>query len=201
MGILQEMPRGPIRTWYEEHDQGEQLERLKMGTSLTDSGHYFDNKTGFFFRPHKVAQEDLGQTCLDIIFPRPTDIHYHKGVVEMVRVLSGSGKVYTFDSYKDHKPKYWMSSNMQPSSITHLTLPRHENATEAYEKLLDDNDVVFYEKNHTVLEADEVHAFIPDKNEHLQIRLICSGILHDDNEHVLKRFDHYIWPFSDHTKK
>ncbi|MBW3011236.1 cupin domain-containing protein [Candidatus Woesearchaeota archaeon] len=72
------LPKGHVRDWLRaEYD-----------------GYTWNKEAGLLLRqdfPDGIL-ENLGQTVLDIIFPRPSDLHHHEDVDEAVLVLDGSGE-------------------------------------------------------------------------------------------------------------
>ena len=54
----------------------------------------FDPTSGLFIRPFfEKINEKLKQTIVQVVFPRPTDIHYHEDIDEYIMVLRGRGKM------------------------------------------------------------------------------------------------------------
>lgn len=54
----------------------------------------FDPNSGLFLRQPFTEEQtaQMGRTIVDIILLRPTDLHYHKDVDEIIRVRSGEGR-------------------------------------------------------------------------------------------------------------
>jgi len=83
-----------VRAWYQENISSlfdVFLENAK------EKGYVMDRKSGLFIKPgfSSEIQERLGHTSIYIIFPRPTDLHYHEDVDEAIHVIDGTGMFYT----------------------------------------------------------------------------------------------------------
>ncbi len=149
-----------IKKWYKEN-----LDSTFLGIIVwkaNRNGYVLDNKSGLLFR--NVYSDEiikrLNYTIIDIIFPRPIDLHYHKDVDEAFRVLNGEGVFCMHDSVENtlHKGKQ-----------------------------------LFVPKN-------VLHSFMPNKDDFLEIRVACSGILDPAQEVCEKRFDEFQ-PWLDYYKQ
>ena len=55
-------------------------------------GFSFDPKSGLLFRGFSDETiEKIERTIIDIVFPRPVDLHYHKDVDEAIYIVKGNG--------------------------------------------------------------------------------------------------------------
>lgn len=92
--VVDKIENAHIREWFRKNVQTRVLENIV--NQFTKQGYELDPQTGLMFRdlfPEKILQE-LGSTVVDIVFTRPTDVHYHEDVNEAVYVLSGKGIFY-----------------------------------------------------------------------------------------------------------
>ena len=81
-----------IREWYNENTAPNFLDNVAV--SIQGGGYSFDPKSGLFIKPlfEKIVDK-LNQTIVQVVFPRPTDIHYHEDIDESIMVLRGRGKM------------------------------------------------------------------------------------------------------------
>jgi len=126
-------------------------------------GYRLDKRSGFLLRElynDQNAIEKIGRTILDIVFTRPTNIHHHTDVEEAIHMESGEGLLYLFDKNTQKFEKYKLDA----------TIP----------------DIV---KSIKYIPVGIPHCFDTDVHNPLEIRLVCTGILKDENEITLRRFD------------
>jgi len=88
MGFIDLLEKGPVRDWYIEHwDSG----RLDHTMELSVKERYvLDRSSGLFIRDYK----GVGHTVIDILTPRPVDLHYHEDVGEAIAITGGQGFLY-----------------------------------------------------------------------------------------------------------
>ncbi len=93
--IIERIKDGPIKKWYRNNVNLNFLNTLV--TESEEDGYILDPNSGLLIR--KVYSDEimknLGYTIVDIIFPRPVDLHHHEDVDEALRVVGGSGILYT----------------------------------------------------------------------------------------------------------
>lgn len=82
---------GPAQEWYKRNNQGLDLDCWSGG--FEQAGYLLDPKSGLLTRPHFDEKTTglLGYTLIDLVFLRPTDLHYHPRMEEGIRVLGGGG--------------------------------------------------------------------------------------------------------------
>lgn len=150
--MLRRMGEGDVKEWYKKHMTIYLFNRIV--NEAADRGYELDPKSGLLIK--QVYPEDiiknLGHTVVDIIFPRPTDLHFHKDVDEAIYIEYGSGSMYI----------------QEKKSFKIINLYR--------------GSTVFIPRN-------RLHAFRPDKENALEVRLECSGILDPKKEICKERFD------------
>jgi len=93
-----------VKKWY-ENDRFVNLNSVQneIGpeyTFLTDEGIFIG----------QALSEDI--TKVKLVFPRPTDIHYHTDITENFKVISGIGSLFTFYSL-NNKLVSWLPSKME----------------------------------------------------------------------------------------
>ena len=154
MGFINRLKEEHVREWYLKHSHLGVLEDL--ADRVEEQGYALDTKSGLFVKPHfgEVITEELGYTIVDIIFPRPSNYHFHTDVGEAIRVLNGSGAIivgndgdYTSSDFG----KGWQ----------------------------------------TIVYSNQHHAFRPDRERFLEIRVCCTGILDPKKEVTVTRFDEF----------
>ena len=84
---------GPVQEWYRKYMDSNYLNYTV--SEAEKNGYILDPKSGLLIRGiFNVIADQLPYTLLDIIFPRPVDLHHHEDVNEALRVLRGSGYIY-----------------------------------------------------------------------------------------------------------
>jgi len=105
--MVYEIIRDPdVRKWYEENINPDVFEI--WFNDFKKRNYNFDSNSGLFFKqffPDSIIQK-LNHTDINIIFPRPVDIHYHTDVGEALSVLAGSGKLYLKKENENEWKKY-----------------------------------------------------------------------------------------------
>ncbi len=120
-----------IREWYQRNL--DPLFLRKLVEEAEKEGYSFDTNSGLLFR--KVYSDSvikrLGYTVLDIIFPRHTDLHYHKDVDEAIKVVKGEGFAYVEDEdYVSIEVIHQGSEIYIPKKTLHLFSPFENNCLE-----------------------------------------------------------------------
>lgn len=92
--LITETENASVRKWFEENSESATLKRIS--DTARDKGYTYDPKAGLFFRQvyNDSTLKKLGYTVLDILFPRPADVHYHTDMGEAIRVVDGVGFYY-----------------------------------------------------------------------------------------------------------
>ncbi len=83
-----------VQAWYKEHINEDFLYNLRE--KAEEQGFCFDPDSGLIIRkPYdKEIEQKLDRTIIDIIFPRPTDLHLHQDFGEAFYVEDGSGVLF-----------------------------------------------------------------------------------------------------------
>nr|MBA4405348.1 hypothetical protein [Nanoarchaeum sp.] len=84
VNVVDRIVEGAVKRWYQINSDPALLNMIVRNAE--EEGYVLDPNSGLLFRD--VNSEELS---IDIIFPRPTDFHYHKDVHENIEVLSGKG--------------------------------------------------------------------------------------------------------------
>ncbi|MBU4124125.1 MAG: hypothetical protein KKI14_01520, partial [Nanoarchaeota archaeon] len=93
--IIESMPDGSIKKYFNKHwSRTHSLANIIH--DCEQDGYNFDKEAGMLFKPRKIAEEELNKTCLDIVFLRPSTLHYHPDVIELVKYKSGAGQLHEF---------------------------------------------------------------------------------------------------------
>jgi len=93
--VIELMEDGPVKNWYKNNVNPSFLNQLVEKNE--SHGYKLDTKSGLLFKSpysNEVIKR-LGYTVVDIIFPRPVDLHHHEDVDEALRVVEGMGVLYT----------------------------------------------------------------------------------------------------------
>lgn len=110
----------------------------------------------------------MDRTILDIVFARPVDLHYHEDVGEKLSVVSGNGALILGNEFGESKERFC------PALII------GNEFGESEEKFCSGSEVY--------IPVNKVHSFRPDKNDFLEIRVDCTGILDPNKEVCVQRF-------------
>jgi hypothetical protein len=153
------LENGPIKEWYIKNSQVERL--YKFAKIVEPYGYTLDPKSGLLFA-HPFSDDiirTLGYTVLQIIFPRPTDLHYHPDVAEAISTLSGKGKLF-----KQTHPIH----TLFPKEFKYETLTQGKSS---------------------IIPVNTPHAFVPSDGEYLEILLNCTANLDTQKEVTVRTFD------------
>lgn len=130
--MTMELEDGPVKAWYVKTSKLDSL--YSLARKMLPSGYVLDKKSGLlvkelFCEPTTV---NLGHTTVAIIFPRPTDLHYHPDVDEAISVVGGSGMVYTRDDRGVEKRQryYPVSDGFIPRNVPHSIRPYNSDFVE-----------------------------------------------------------------------
>jgi len=105
-----------VREWYSSHVNSSFLKN--MIDHAENDGYNLDTESGLLTREpfSKETTNVLGYTALDIIFLRPTDLHYHKDVDEAIFVEDGKGLVvfedFDYDTIKVFRNKLYRGKSI-----------------------------------------------------------------------------------------
>jgi len=91
INVIDRIEPGPVQEWYRNNSDTNSLNRIVSDAEV--DGYSLNPKSGLLFRKVYSDQtiERLGYTILDIVFPRPVDLHFHEDVDEALNVLNGEG--------------------------------------------------------------------------------------------------------------
>ncbi len=99
-GLVNSITNEKVKLWYLENQE---ISSFLDIVAASIEGYSFDTKSGLFVKPvFKKINGKLKQTLVQVVFPRPTDIHYHEDVDEAVKVIQGYANVLVEDQ-KDIK--------------------------------------------------------------------------------------------------
>jgi len=90
---------GPVRDWFLKTPERAANFRL-ICQKYFCKGYNLDNKSGFLLRTPCVADgytEPPSNTVLDIVFTKPSDLHYHTDAGELIYAKSGKGYLYLYN--------------------------------------------------------------------------------------------------------
>lgn len=88
--IFEKIQNKRIKNWYEKNFDPALLSFLI--NDYQDKGFILDPESGLLFRSFSdKTTEKIGRTVLEIVFPRPVDLHYHKDVDEALYITDGKG--------------------------------------------------------------------------------------------------------------
>lgn len=168
--LLNSIANKKVKDWYNKHIDSASF--FSIVNNAKQRGYNLDPNSGLFFRfPYSEETiNKIGRTIIDIIFPRPTDFHYHEDVDEALYVVSGEGAFCGKGAFHINQSK------------------------EEYSKLgeigieLSKGDEIYIPKK-------VVHTLGPHLDDSLEIRLVCSGIFDPKKEVCISPFDEYaFWP-------
>lgn len=167
--IINTLKDGPIKKWYENNITSFMFD-FEVNRAI-ERGYNLDTKSGLLFRGVYSNQiiKQLGNTIIDILFLRPVDLHHHEDVHEALKVIDGKGDLYM----------------CKGNSAGGLVIGN-------WEETLYQGKEVYIPKNWS-------HSFRPNKEDFLEIRVACSGILDPSKEVCEKRFDEFE-PWIDYYK-
>ena len=119
-----ELEDGPVKSWYVEHSQLDEL--YSLAERREPFGYILDPKSGLLFK--KLYSDEtiqrLGYTVLGIIFPRPTDLHYHPDVDEAISVVRGAGLLFTrSDNFPNIESLFPNKNFLIPKNTPHAFKP------------------------------------------------------------------------------
>lgn len=122
--MLTELEEGPVKNWYVKHSRLDEL--YSLAESSASSGYTLDPISGLLFR--KLFSDEtikkLGHTVLGIIFPRPTDLHYHPDVNEAISVIKGRGLLFTrLGNSPDTETLFPDKNFLIPKNVPHAFRP------------------------------------------------------------------------------
>ena len=90
--IINRIENERIRRWYEKN-----WDAVILNSLIEDyekDGFSFDSESGLLFRGFSDKTiRNIGRTIIDIVFPRPVDLHYHKDVDEAIYIVKGNGLI------------------------------------------------------------------------------------------------------------
>ncbi len=91
--VLDKIEDERIRRWYRNTTNLDFLNELV--NRAEQIGYKLDTKSGLLIREIYFDEIiKIHSTAMDIIFPRPVDLHHHEDVDETLLILDGSGKLY-----------------------------------------------------------------------------------------------------------
>ena len=92
--VLDRIDNKEVLEWYQSNVAYNFLNELV--NNAEQKGYSLDPNSGLLFRKPFSDEtiKKLGVTVLDIIFPRPTDFHYHEDISEAISVTDGKGSLY-----------------------------------------------------------------------------------------------------------
>ena len=140
--------------WYKENLELSTL--LRTTDYAYSQGYTFDPGSGLFIR-YPFSEEDIvriGRTIVDVIFLRPSDLHYHKDVDEVIRFRGGEG--------------WWLKGLNR-----RILKDENSNMADLY------------------VPSCAVHQFISKRGSHLELEVVCSGILNPAEEVCVMPFHEY----------
>lgn len=167
LDFINQLDEGSVKEWYKKNIIPEKM--FDLSQVALYKGYKLDPKSGLYFRnPWEMwdidPTKETKRTITDIFFMRPSNIHFHSDIVELVRVIGGKGYL--------SKGHYLHHEN--------LLLPEKDSLQEIPTTYL---TTIHLAKN-------EVHGFSPDKETgFLEINLICSRILDPEAEICVEKFD------------
>ena len=101
----------PLGKWYHNNVPTPQLERLYEHFKTK---RYYLDKSGFMFRNPIKNNCKEKVTCSDVVFTRPTDLHYHEDVTQHFVALSGAADFFIVDYSTGIRnlEKHWILSDV-----------------------------------------------------------------------------------------
>jgi mannose-6-phosphate isomerase-like protein (cupin superfamily) len=165
VNAIRHIGNGPVRDWYLTHVDHRTFH--DWVTKYNKEGYTLNLENGLMVRkPSDTTTMD--RTILDIVFPRPVDLHYHTDVSERLSVVSGKGALIVGNQFGESEER------LCPALII------GNEFGESEEKFCSGSKVY--------IPVNEVHSFRPDKNNFLEIRVECTGILDPTKEVCVQRF-------------
>lgn len=160
VNVIDKIQEGPVKDWYAKFYPTNLLNWVAQ--ELEGKGYELIEGAGIWKRDNintGLARE-AGFTFIDLAFPRPVDLHYHRDVKEVLYVHHGNGKLMYYECEPDKMLK-------KPSSMGDI---------KSGDKIL--------------VPVNRPHSFRPDKyGGILEMTIVCSGLLDDRQEVQMKRFD------------
>lgn len=172
MPIVKTVIDKPYRKWYKRNVDPDEMGNL---VEYFQKKGYILDSSGFMLRseyPKKINPK-TNQTTLDIIFTRPTDLHYHRDVSEFVTVLSGKAELerHQFQGIEKYANPDFSKYDMSEPELD-----------------------IIEKRDWFISPPGEFHGYKPirtksDMPPYLEIALICTGILNPEKEVCVERFD------------
>lgn len=163
-----------VRNWYENNINPSVLNYTV--DSSEEKGYKLDPRSGLLIRNVYTDKtiKNLGHTIVDIIFPRPVDLHHHEDIDEALYIIDGKGEGRII--IQTHHIQTYPTKGIKIEEIT-----------------LCSGKELYIPKGFS-------HTFRPEKDNFLEIRLACSGILDSKKEICERKFDEYE-PWVEYYKK
>lgn len=94
---IERLEDGPVKEWYKNNIDVFIL--YTIVNQAEQNGYTLDPKSGLLIRNvySDTIIKNLGYTIVDIIFPRPVDLHHHEDVDEALRIVDGEGVLHRYE--------------------------------------------------------------------------------------------------------
>ncbi|UCD03690.1 MAG: hypothetical protein JSW73_04080 [Candidatus Woesearchaeota archaeon] len=128
-----------IEEWYKENTKPGFLDQVVKDNK--SNGYVLDKDSGLLIKQLHTPEEleELGYTERDIIFPRPTDYHFHPDVDETLTLLSGKGFSFEGELYDLSKSPPTLvcfgglvKKTVIPKEIKHMIIPKKGTTLELH---------------------------------------------------------------------
>ena len=124
INVIDRIEPGPVQEWYRNNSDTNSLNRIVSDAEA--DGYILNPKSGILFRNLYSDEiiERLGYSIVEIIFPRPVDLHLHEDVGEAFNVVNGEGYFYRVKKLSRHKLPVFPGKELYiPKGCVHTFTP------------------------------------------------------------------------------